>query len=71
MSPRAPGKRRAPLLGAHMSIAGGMERAVERAVQVDCTALQVFTKSSNQWRARPFRDGHRISKTPISDPGSD
>jgi len=37
-----------------MSIAGGMEQAIARAVSVECTALQVFTKSSNQWRARPL-----------------
>ncbi len=47
----------APRLGAHMSIAGGMPRAVERARAVDATALQVFVKSSNQWRSRPFADG--------------
>jgi deoxyribonuclease IV len=44
-------------LGAHMSIAGGMETAVERAVAAGATALQVFTKSSNQWAARPFSHG--------------
>lgn len=44
-------------LGAHMSIAGGMEKAVERACQVQATALQIFVKSSNQWAARPFADG--------------
>ncbi|UCF66632.1 MAG: deoxyribonuclease IV [Acidobacteriota bacterium] len=41
-----------PRLGAHMSIAGGLDRAVERAVRCGCEALQVFTKSSNQWAAR-------------------
>lgn len=46
-----------PRLGAHMSIAGGMPRAVERAVAVDSGALQVFVKSSNQWAARPFTPG--------------
>ncbi len=35
-----------------MSIAGGLPRAVERGLQVDCTALQIFTKSTNQWKAR-------------------
>lgn len=44
-------------LGAHMSIAGGMPRAVERAVAVEATALAVFVKSSNQWAARPFAAG--------------
>ena len=41
-------------LGAHMSIAGGFDRAVERAAAVGCTALQIFTKSSNQWAAKPI-----------------
>jgi len=40
-----------------MSISGGMPRAVERALAVQATALQVFCKSSNQWRARPFAPG--------------
>ena len=41
-------------LGAHMSIAGGLPRAVERARATHCDTLQVFTKSSGQWRARPL-----------------
>lgn len=41
-------------LGAHMSIAGGFEKAAQRAKAVGCTALQVFTKSSNQWAAKPL-----------------
>jgi deoxyribonuclease IV len=44
------------LLGAHMSIAGGVHRAFERARKLGATALQVFTKSSNQWKARPLGD---------------
>lgn len=43
-----------PLLGAHMSIAGGLPLAVERAVVHGCEALQIFSKNSNQWRARPL-----------------
>ena len=45
-----------PRLGAHMSIAGGLPRAIDRAVATGCEALQIFTKSSNQWRARPLPD---------------
>src|SRR6478735_2212059 len=41
-----------PLLGAHMSIAGGLPRAVDRAYASRCDALQIFTKSAGQWRAR-------------------
>lgn len=41
------------VLGAHMSIAGGIFTAVERAMSVKCTALQLFVKNSNQWHAKP------------------
>jgi deoxyribonuclease-4 len=37
-----------------MSIAGGFHRAVERAVEVEATALQVFVKSARQWKAAPL-----------------
>ncbi|MEI2617199.1 MAG: deoxyribonuclease IV [Thermomicrobiales bacterium] len=43
-------------LGAHMSIVGGFDKAVERAKSVDSEALQIFTKNQNQWRARPIAD---------------
>lgn len=43
-----------PHLGAHLSIAGGLPRAVERANATGCDALQIFTKSVGQWRARPL-----------------
>ena len=45
-----------PRLGAHLSIAGGLPRAVDRAVASRCEALQIFTKSAGQWRARPLPD---------------
>ena len=41
-----------PFLGAHLSIAGGLPRAVDRAEASGCRALQIFTKSAGQWRAR-------------------
>jgi deoxyribonuclease IV len=43
-----------PRLGAHMSVAGGLPRAVERAVVHRCEALQIFAKNANQWRGRPI-----------------
>jgi deoxyribonuclease IV len=43
-----------PLFGAHMSIAGGLPLAVARAEAHGCRALQIFSKSSSQWRARPL-----------------
>ena len=39
-------------LGAHMSVAGGLPRAVERAVAHGCAAFQIFSKNANQWRGR-------------------
>ena len=39
-------------LGAHMSIAGGYYRAAERAAEVSCDCVQLFTKNNNQWRAK-------------------
>jgi deoxyribonuclease-4 len=35
-----------------MSIGGGLPRAVDRAVASRCQALQIFTKSAGQWKAR-------------------
>ncbi len=43
-------------LGAHMSIAGGMERAFARGEAVGCTAMQIFTKNASQWRAKPISE---------------
>jgi endonuclease IV len=42
------------ILGAHMSIAGGYHRAVERAAACGCDCVQLFTKSNSQWRAKPM-----------------
>ena len=46
--PLSPG----PLFGAHMSVAGGLPRAVARAVAHRCDALQIFAKNASQWRGR-------------------
>ncbi len=39
-----------------MSIAGGMDLAPLRGQQVGCDTIQVFTKSSRQWQARPLTE---------------
>ncbi|MER3436825.1 MAG: deoxyribonuclease IV [Chloroflexota bacterium] len=41
-------------LGAHVSIAGGHDLAVDRAAALGMTAFQVFTKNANQWSAKPI-----------------
>jgi deoxyribonuclease-4 len=40
--------------GAHMSVAGGVSKAIDRAVVHGCEALQIFTKSGHRWRGRPI-----------------
>jgi deoxyribonuclease-4 len=42
------------LIGAHMSISGGLEKAIERGASIGCTAIQIFTKSSQRWEAHPL-----------------
>jgi deoxyribonuclease IV len=42
------------LLGAHMSIAGGVHKAIERGCSIKCTAIQIFVKNNMQWFARPL-----------------
>ena len=36
-------------IGAHMSVAGGVSKAVDRAAAHGCEALQIFTKNGNRW----------------------
>ncbi len=44
-------------LGAHMSIAGGVDRALERGVSIGCDVIQIFLKNNMQWRGRRFSAG--------------
>lgn len=48
------GLYRKHLLGAHMSIGGGVHMAIERACSINCTAAQMFVKNNMQWFARPL-----------------
>lgn len=43
-------------LGAHMSIAGGLHLAIDRAIAAGCGVLQIFTRNSNQWRGKQISD---------------
>jgi deoxyribonuclease-4 len=47
------------LVGAHMSVAGGIHCAFERGVQAGCRTLQVFLKNNNQWKAKPLTEEDR------------
>ena len=41
-------------IGAHMSVAGGVSNAVDRAVVHGCEALQIFTKNASRWKSAPL-----------------
>ena len=43
-------------LGAHMSIAGGLDKAPLRGQKVGCDTIQVFTKTNRQWHAKVLGD---------------
>src|SRR6478609_11157546 len=52
-------------LGAHMSVAGGSHKALERGKDVGCTVVQIFSKNANQWAAKPIspEDAQLFMKT--------
>lgn len=55
MTLRAP----VPLLGAHVSTQGGVAAAPDRGRAIGATAIQVFTKTPNQWR-EPVIDARAV-----------
>ena len=54
MSPRGGAPPARDLLGAHMSIAGGLHRAIERGHETGCSVVQIFLKNQLQWTAKPY-----------------
>jgi deoxyribonuclease-4 len=40
------------LIGAHVSVAGGLHRAFDWVEKYHCESLQIFTKSQLQWEAK-------------------
>ena len=43
-------------IGAHVSTAGGVSKAVERGVEIGCEALQIFGSSPQSWAFRDIPD---------------
>ncbi|NGX31572.1 MAG: Endonuclease 4 [Chlamydiae bacterium] len=43
------------LVGAHTSIAGGVENALYRGQEIGATTVQIFTANQRQWNARPLK----------------
>jgi len=44
------------LIGAHVSPAGGLPKAIERGVQRGCRAIQIFNQSPRMWRPTAYSD---------------
>jgi deoxyribonuclease-4 len=42
------------ILGAHVSIAGGIQNAVVNAENIGCETFQIFTKNQSQWKEKIF-----------------
>jgi len=50
-----------PLFGAHMSIAGGLYHAIVTAQKYGCQAVQLFTKSCQQWKAKELTEEEMLT----------
>ena len=46
-------------IGTHVSIAGGINRALERAQRLGINAIQIFLKNSNRWKSRRYTEVER------------
>src|ERR1700743_2034988 len=44
------------LIGAHVSPAGGLDKAIERGVEKGCQAIQIFNQSPRMWRPTAYGD---------------
>src|SRR4051794_20608126 len=44
------------LIGAHVSPSGGLAKAVERGVERDCDAIQIFNQSPRMWRPTNYTE---------------
>lgn len=49
------------LLGAHLSIAGGIHQALYAAAALGCNTVQVFTKNANTWREKEITAPQRAA----------
>ena len=43
-------------IGCHVSISGSIDRAVDNAVERDCTAFQIFTRNPRGWHAKDLTE---------------
>ncbi len=59
-------------LGVHVSISGSISNSIDRAINIDCSAFQIFTRSPRQWNTKEIpteeSDGfkRKLKNTPIN-----
>lgn len=57
------------VLGAHVSVAGGLTNAFIEAKSLKCEAIQIFSKNQRQWQSKPLEaetvDGWRVGRSKI------
>jgi len=44
------------LLGCHVSISGGVQKAPERGAALGCEAIQIFTRNQRRWASKPLAE---------------
>jgi deoxyribonuclease-4 len=49
------------LLGAHQSIAGGVENSLARGQEVGCDTIQIFVKTPNRWVSKPLAEENVVA----------
>src|SRR5207342_800861 len=45
------------LIGAHVSTAGGLDKAIERGTERGCESIQIFHQSPRAWRPTNYGEG--------------
>ena len=59
-------------LGAHVSTSGGLDKAIDRAVEIGCEAIQIFSSSPRGWAFKPVPEGETSAfREKASDAGID
>ncbi len=43
-------------IGCHVSISGSIDKAIDNATKIDCSAFQIFTRSPRSWHAKDLSD---------------
>ncbi|MGM0601754.1 MAG: deoxyribonuclease IV [Bacillota bacterium] len=44
------------IIGKHVSIAGGLDKSIKRALDIGCNSMQIFVKSPRSWKARELSE---------------